>query len=413
MKKNSSVIPAGAEKTAAELDEVSTISDTDDILDETAQRAQKHDRFFFEDGNVIFLVQSKLYCVHRYFFTRDSSYFSIHLFAPHFDTAKKSHEADILKTIINIDDIESRDFDAFLSILYPTNFDETDVCTVEGWASVLHLANMWSFNSIRRLAITRLTGLASPVDKLVYGHKYAVGEWLVPAYVSLCQRQEVLSFEEGRRLSSDDIILIMTIRESIRENSRGSSTRSHGSGNTMQLSSEEIAHRVQDLISKSLQIDTSCSPLAGASPHRSELLALPSERSEVGLQSISSQLPVDPASATAPPSVNNKIDNKQSPTQETKGAAVDAQVYPKQPVDVKVIAPDAMTTSLKENIIITPPKYDNQPLPKDAIDTKDDRNRAVRPSPWGKNADPQSWGPPRPSPWAKKGSFEADIIKSV
>ena len=56
MKKNSSVIPAGAEKTTAELDEVSTISDTDDILDETAQRAQKHDRFFFEDGNVIFLV---------------------------------------------------------------------------------------------------------------------------------------------------------------------------------------------------------------------------------------------------------------------------------------------------------------------------------------------------------------------
>ncbi|KAI0262149.1 hypothetical protein BC834DRAFT_399604 [Gloeopeniophorella convolvens] len=38
-----------------------------------------HKTYFFEDGNVTFLVDNMLYCVHRYFFARDSTYFSTRL----------------------------------------------------------------------------------------------------------------------------------------------------------------------------------------------------------------------------------------------------------------------------------------------------------------------------------------------
>ncbi|KAH9006218.1 hypothetical protein EDB86DRAFT_697166 [Lactarius hatsudake] len=74
----------------------------------------RHDSYFFKDGNVTFLVGGTLYCVHRYFFSRDSVYFSTR-FA---QLGIRDHEA--LPTIISIGDIERKDFEALLSVLYPT-----------------------------------------------------------------------------------------------------------------------------------------------------------------------------------------------------------------------------------------------------------------------------------------------------
>jgi hypothetical protein len=90
----------------------------------------RHDEYFFKDGNVTFLVRGfrwfvymtvlmspqvggTLYCVHRYFFSRDSVYFSSRF-------AKldiRDHEA--LSSIISIGDVERDDFEALLSVLYP------------------------------------------------------------------------------------------------------------------------------------------------------------------------------------------------------------------------------------------------------------------------------------------------------
>ncbi|KAH9161839.1 hypothetical protein EDB89DRAFT_691528 [Lactarius sanguifluus] len=73
----------------------------------------RHDAYFFKDGNVTFLVDGMLYCVHRYFFARDSVYFSKR-FA---QLDIRDHEA--LPTIISIGDVERKDFEALLSVLYP------------------------------------------------------------------------------------------------------------------------------------------------------------------------------------------------------------------------------------------------------------------------------------------------------
>lgn len=58
-------------------------------------------------------VDGFLYCVHRYFFSRDSVYFSTR-FA---QLGVRNHEA--LSTIISLGDVECEDFEAFLSVLYP------------------------------------------------------------------------------------------------------------------------------------------------------------------------------------------------------------------------------------------------------------------------------------------------------
>jgi BTB/POZ domain len=54
-----------------------------------------------------------LYCIHQYFLYRDSEYFATR-FA---QLGAVDHEA--LPSIIPLEDIECRDFEAFLSVLYP------------------------------------------------------------------------------------------------------------------------------------------------------------------------------------------------------------------------------------------------------------------------------------------------------
>ena len=58
-------------------------------------------------------VDGFLYCVHRYFFSRDSVYFSTR-FA---QLGIRDHEHS--STIISLGDVECKDFEAFLSVLYP------------------------------------------------------------------------------------------------------------------------------------------------------------------------------------------------------------------------------------------------------------------------------------------------------
>jgi hypothetical protein len=58
-------------------------------------------------------VDGTLYCVHRYFFSRDSSYFSTKF------TLLGTRDHEPLRIIISLGDIEREDFEAFLSVVYP------------------------------------------------------------------------------------------------------------------------------------------------------------------------------------------------------------------------------------------------------------------------------------------------------
>ena len=113
-------LPGGSEEGRTPRGEHATLDDS----------YARHDAYYFTDGNVTFLVCSlpclcipdvltspqidgTLYCVHRYFFSRDSIYFSTR-FAK---LGIQDHEP--LPTIISIGDVERNDFEALLSILYP------------------------------------------------------------------------------------------------------------------------------------------------------------------------------------------------------------------------------------------------------------------------------------------------------
>ncbi|KAH9067694.1 hypothetical protein EDB87DRAFT_1553020, partial [Lactarius vividus] len=154
-------------------------------------------------------VDGTLYCVHRYFFSRDSVYFSKR-FA---QLDIRDHEA--LPTIISIGDIERKDFEALLSVLYPANFEAHEL-TYEQWKSVLHLSTRWGFASLRELALKSIKPPTSH-DKFVLARTYSVDHWVLPALTALCKRSLPLSLDEARQMSMEDVILVGTVREEIRE----------------------------------------------------------------------------------------------------------------------------------------------------------------------------------------------------
>jgi len=172
----------------------------------TISSTRKHSRYYFPDGNVIFLVEETLYKVHRYFFQRDSS-----IFASIFSDSVGRGSSD--DDPISLVKVTVKDFDRFLSILYPADFRKRTVTTADEWGSVLDLAAEWNFQSIKHLAIDHIAQADAPVDKIVLGRKHNMVEWLGEAYEAVCKRKDPLTQQEGVRLGVEDVIRISAVRQ--------------------------------------------------------------------------------------------------------------------------------------------------------------------------------------------------------
>ncbi|KAI0250019.1 hypothetical protein BJV78DRAFT_1376974 [Lactifluus subvellereus] len=184
----------------------------------------QHEKYFFNDGNITFLVDGTLYCIHRYFFSRDSEYFSTRFS----QLGIRDHEA--LPTIISLGDIERRDFEAFLSVIYPEDFEKHGLC-YEEWVSVLHLSTRWGFASLRKLALASINP-PTPHDQLLLARRYSIGDWVLPALSSLCERTAPLTLDEARQMNIEDVVIVATVRENIRND-------------TLQVDAAEIPRRVE------------------------------------------------------------------------------------------------------------------------------------------------------------------------
>ena len=93
---------------------------------------------------------------------------------------------------------------------------ESQELTYEQWKSVLHLSTRWGFASLRKLA---LKSIKPPTwhDQLVLARTYSVEEWVLPALTALCSRSLPLSLDEARQMDIEDVILVASVREEIRD----------------------------------------------------------------------------------------------------------------------------------------------------------------------------------------------------
>ena len=80
---------------------------------------------------------------------------------------------------------------------------------------MLHLSTQWDFASIRRLALNNIQP-PSPHDQLLLARAYSVDHWVTPALSALCERSAPLGLDEARQMNIEDVVLVATIREDVR-----------------------------------------------------------------------------------------------------------------------------------------------------------------------------------------------------
>ncbi|KAI0753397.1 hypothetical protein C8Q80DRAFT_1305697 [Daedaleopsis nitida] len=176
-----------------------------------------HTDYYFDDGNLVILVENTLFRLFRSTFTRHSAVFRDLFSLPGpvgipVDGLDDDHP-------LHFSGISAVEFERLLWILYPFNYGSWRAHTLDEWTSILSLATRWDFNDVRALAIRSIQALdgLSPVDKIALAHEYDVtGRWVLAAYTTLCERPEPLSIAEATRLGLETATRVAQVREQLR-----------------------------------------------------------------------------------------------------------------------------------------------------------------------------------------------------
>ncbi|KAJ6593211.1 hypothetical protein B0H19DRAFT_920617 [Mycena capillaripes] len=162
----------------------------------------KHPRFWYADGTVTVVVANTSYRLHRYLFQNSAWGWNFDIYSSY-----GQQQAYL--------GVNKKDFDRFLTILYPSEYGKYECRTAEEWASVLTVADNAKMHDIRRLAIDQLARCAGPIDKITLGHRYDVKQWLGPAYLSLAMRKEPISAAEGAKLGVDALVRVAALKDEV------------------------------------------------------------------------------------------------------------------------------------------------------------------------------------------------------
>ncbi|KAI0071179.1 hypothetical protein K474DRAFT_1776334 [Panus rudis PR-1116 ss-1] len=177
-----------------------------------------HPEYYFEDGNLVILVENILFRVFRSTFTRHSSTFSDLFDLPQPSDNELLIEGASDANPVTLSGVSATDFERLLWILYPPTYGVCKAQTLDEWTSILELATKWDFASIRALAIRSIQSLdISPVDRIAISTKYDIADrWTMKAYIALCERPEPLSLAEADQLGLNTVVRIAQIREQLR-----------------------------------------------------------------------------------------------------------------------------------------------------------------------------------------------------
>ncbi|EMD36835.1 hypothetical protein CERSUDRAFT_114751 [Gelatoporia subvermispora B] len=174
-----------------------------------------HHEYYLEDEMSIFLVEGRLFKVHRYFLIRESEVFRTMFEMPP-DANGIGGRTD--EDAIPLLDVTLKEFSAFLKFVY--HGMHTDRCfSLNDWTNLLSFSHRFFCDDIRERAIREIdayTPVIDPVDKIVLGEKYDVLEWLYPSYEALCQRRSSITLVEAAKLGLTTTALLAQAREEVR-----------------------------------------------------------------------------------------------------------------------------------------------------------------------------------------------------
>ncbi|KAH7338070.1 hypothetical protein B0J17DRAFT_660650 [Rhizoctonia solani] len=88
--------------------------------------------------------------------------------------------------------VTASDFIALLTVLYTSRQFSIDQRTLKAPLIIpaFRLANMFNFSDFRTYLLPLAERNLSDVDKIVFAREFDIGEWLAPAHLRLCQRED-------------------------------------------------------------------------------------------------------------------------------------------------------------------------------------------------------------------------------
>ncbi|CAE6439436.1 unnamed protein product [Rhizoctonia solani] len=177
---------------------------------QTPRRIVRHPEFFFDNTLVAVQIEDTLFNVHKYQLIK-SEVFSDMFKMPKTEN-DEPEEGSSPENPIVIEGVAASDFAALLKVLYASLFSSHQP-SPEALLIIpaFRLANMFNFSELRAHLLPLAEKSLNDVDRIVFAKEFSIKQWLAPAYVRLCQREERLSIEEARKLDVDADTTAMTV----------------------------------------------------------------------------------------------------------------------------------------------------------------------------------------------------------
>ncbi|KAH9965393.1 hypothetical protein BC827DRAFT_1265398 [Russula dissimulans] len=175
----------------------------------SAYVSKHHGEYYIEGADLVVRVENTLFCIHRFFLTRDSSYFRDSLKGkPTQGPGSSDNDPLVLDNVLEVD------FECLLWVFYNPKYSIYNA-SVEKWSSILKLANKWDFVEVKELAVRELQNIQiPPIQKIVIYQTYSIDRNLLqPAFTALTTRDEPISIQEGRELTLETALPLARARE--------------------------------------------------------------------------------------------------------------------------------------------------------------------------------------------------------
>lgn len=228
------------------------------------ERIVRHTKYYIPGGDVVFRVENMLFRVHRYFFTRDSSFFLEKL--PHPPPPGEFSKGSSDNNPFVLEDTFKIDFERLLWVFYNEKYSIYEA-NVEEWSSILKLAHQWDFNEVKVFALRELERLEMPaLDKIILYHTHDIDRNLLKAaYTALTVREEPISIEEGYQLGLETALRLAHAREFARA-PVFSDKKSGTPRSPVNISGSELDTLIKQLFSLSLPDATTGRPPTPQTP---------------------------------------------------------------------------------------------------------------------------------------------------
>ncbi|QRW14298.1 The BTB (BR-C, ttk and bab)/POZ (Pox virus and Zinc finger) domain [Ceratobasidium sp. AG-Ba] len=184
----------------------------------------RHPKFYFDNTLVVLEVEGTLFNVHKYQLMKSET------FSDMFKAANQDPEEGATpdKPIV-LEGVKSSDFECLLTVLYATRFSNYQPAPEAALIiPAFRLANKWNFEDLRSFLLPLAEKELSDIDKIIFAREFDIKDWLAPAHVRLCQREEPLSSEEANKLGAQSLLLILRTREEFHRQPATSGTGTSG-----------------------------------------------------------------------------------------------------------------------------------------------------------------------------------------